>query len=147
GWSLLGQSDDDLVAAARRVAARVLVQQHDPELPRSERIAVGTPGLAELLVHVVDGPPVVARVQTPSDEILGDVELAISAAALLGLRPTDLQAALEHYVPTSTRMEIWRSPNGVTLVRDVATPDPMAVSSALRAARRLVGRDGRLYVL
>jgi alanine racemase len=146
GWVLLGQADDDLVAAARRVAGRVVVQQHDDGAPRSDRVS-RAPGVAELHVHVGDGPPVVARVQTLSDEILGDVELAISAAALLGVGPADLQAALEHYVPTATRMEIWRSPGGVVLVRDVATPDPMAVASALRAARRLVAGDGRLYVL
>ncbi len=85
--------------------------------------------------------------QTPSDEILGDVELAVSAASMLGIGAADLRAALEHYVPTSTRMEIWRSPSGVTLVRDVATPDPMAVGSAVRAARRLVARGGHLSVL
>lgn len=145
GWVLLGEGDDDLVARAA-AAGQALVQGRSPGLP-SYRPAVHGPDGARFGVTFPTGESALATVKTVSDEILGDVELAISAATLLGARPYDITAALHDYTPTATRMEIWRSPVGVTLVRDVATPDPMAVSSAVRTARRLAGRTGRTVVV
>lgn len=145
GWALLGDDDDDLAQAA---AARgpVFVQGRSPALP-SYRLPVHGPDGARFGVTFPGGEGALATVRTVSDEILADVQLAISAACLLGAEPYDVTAALHEYAPTATRTEIWRSPSGITLVRDVATPDPMAVASALRTARRLGRGEGRTIVV
>jgi alanine racemase len=146
GSVLLGECDTDLRAAADAVAERVEVHGLSPELPRFGRRRRG-PGVADVDISFPDEETAVLAVHTPSDEILNDVELAISAAWLLGVDSQGIVAGLADYTPTSTRMEIWRSPTGVTFVRDIATPDPMAVSSALRAAKRLTRDGGRTVVV
>ena len=143
---LLGQPDDDLVGAARSVAAATRIHGVSPDLPVFTRTR-REPGAADVKIAFPNGPRVVITVHTPSDEILSDVELAVSAAWLLGVDAGSVGAALEDYTPTSTRMEIWRSPTGVTLVRDVATPDPIAVGSAVRAAKRLTSDGGRTVLV
>ena len=145
GWVLLGEGDEDLVGRAKAVG-RALVQGRSPGLP-SYRPPLHGPDGARFGVTFPGGESALAAVKTISDEILSDVELAISAATLLGTRPYDITAALQDYTPTATRMEIWRSPVGVTMVRDVASPDPMAVSSAVRTARRLAASGGRTVVV
>lgn len=150
GWILLGQDDDDLQAAAALLpgARTVHVQGASGALPGFTRLTQH-PGPAEIEITYPgsSGPVDGVSVQTPSDEILGDVELAVSAAWLLGIDADAIGDALRDYTPTSTRMEIWRSPSGVTLVRDVATPDPIAVSSAVRTAQRLTKQGGRTIVV
>lgn len=146
GWLLLGETDEDLVAAAGAVALNCRVQGAEPGLPIFRRTPAG-PGGANLNITFPAGDIATVRVRTPSEEILSDVELAVSAATLLGVDSRRVVDTLNEYTPTATRMEIWRSPSGVTLVRDIATPDPMAVTSALRAAKRLTSHGGRTVVV
>lgn len=147
GWLLLGDSDPWLDAIAAETSA-------------CRRVARGAGDSVPVFAHprhardglVVDasfpgGATATVNVRTPSEEILADVELAVGAAWLLGAGSESLIKAVENYAPTSTRMEIWRAPSGVTLVRDIATPDPIAVGSALRTARGLAGPDGRVAMV
>lgn len=146
-WLLLGESDEEIASACASVAAdaRLVVRDGDA-LPRFGAPRHGRDGLT-VDVRFADGRSGSLAVRTPSEEILEDVELAIDAASLLGLDSAALLRAAEGYVPTATRMEIWRSPAGVTLVRDVATPDPIAVGSGIRAARRAAAPGGRTVVV
>ncbi|HEX4109988.1 MAG TPA: alanine racemase [Solirubrobacteraceae bacterium] len=148
GWLLLGEDD-------------VLDALGDDELPGCPRLVLGgagapLPGFGTprydrvgLVVQArfPDGRSGRVCVHTPSEEILADVELAAGAAWLLGLGSEALLQAAHDYAPTSTRMEVWRSPGGITLIRDVATPDPIAVGSAIRAAKRVAGGRGRTVVV
>jgi len=143
---LLGQDDAEVAAVASAVAAAVRVHGRSPDLPRFER-SRREPATARVKVVFPDGAAESITVHTPSDEILDDVELAVSAAWLLGAPAESIATALEDYTPTSTRMEIWRSPTGVTLVRDVATPDPIAVRSAVRTAQRLTSEGSRTVLV
>lgn len=147
GWALSGESTADIMEAAASYG-KAMAQHVSEGLPRFGPSAHGPDGARfEVSFPAPTHERVLATVRTASDEIVADVQLAVSAAWLLGARPAALAAGLQDYTPTATRMEIWRSPVGITLVRDVATPDPMAVGSALRTARRLAGRDGRTVVV
>ena len=145
GWLLLGQDDEDLVSAAQSVGP-TFVQHRSDGLP-TYGLAAHEPGEAPLEITFPTGERATANLHTPSDDILADLELAMSAAHLLGITAEQIRAALQDYTPTATRMEMWRSPSGVTLVRDVATPDPIAVGSAVRAARSLARHGGRTAVV
>ncbi len=149
GWLLLGDEDDELSRASRQFAIpRRLVRGDElrlPTFPRPRHVDEG------LLVDVrfPDAEQTVAplRVRTPSEEVLSDVELAMAAAWLLRVEVPSLLERADDYVPSATRMETWRSPSGVTLIRDVATPDPIALGAGVRAARRAAARSGRTVVV
>jgi alanine racemase len=145
-WILLGQGDEDVVRAAQDTGAVTHVHGRSPELPRFGPPVHGTRGV-RVEVAFPGGPRADVSLRTPSDEILADLELAASAASLLGADPQVVLDALADHTPASTRTEIWRSPGGVVLVRDVATPDPLAVASAARTARRLTRAGGRSVVV
>src|SRR5262245_11170957 len=146
GWLLLGQDDPELWAAAASLRCRRITQGASPELPRfgdpvrdpaTTMFEVAFPGREQASVSIL----------TPSDALVADVQLAISAAWLAGVDASLILDAVLDYKPISTRLEIWRSPSGVTLMRDVATPDPMAVSSAVRTAKRLTRPGGRMAIV
>jgi Alr-MurF fusion protein len=142
GWVMIGHDDDELARASGSVlAGERMVMNRSAALPRFSAPRRQSAGL----VVDVDFPDGTARgvcVRTQSEEILSDVELAISAAWRLGGDAGTLLSAVDEYAPTATRLEIWRSPRGTTLIRDVATPDPIAVGSAIRTARRVVSDTG-----
>src|SRR6202034_3946348 len=83
------------------------------------------------------------RVRTRSAEIVEDVMLAVGAASLLGVPEDAIAESLRDYAPPPTRLEVWRSPAGVTLVNDLVSADPLSVRAALRTASELAPRGGR----
>ena len=94
-----------------------------------------------------DGAEGRVSIQTPFEEILSDVELAFAASWLLGVKSDTALQAMSDYLPTATRMEVWQSPEGLTVVRDVATENAVSLAVALRVSRRLVGPSARFSVV
>ncbi|MGI5246773.1 alanine racemase [Dactylosporangium sp. CA-139066] len=142
GWLLMGEP---LPLAERLTRARVVVAG-DAELPRltrvrhverSSAVRAALPGAEEADLLVA----------TPSPEVLHDLELAMGAATLLGMGAEALLAAAAEYTPPSTRMQMWRRPDGATVVGELANTDPLALSSALRTARSLMGAHGRTLMI
>jgi Alr-MurF fusion protein len=147
GWLLLGERDERIAAiAAGTSPGRLLTRGEIGTLPAFVESRYANDGLV-VDASFPDGTSGTLSVRTPSEEILADIELAMGAAWLLGADASSLRAAANDYKPTSTRMEIWRSPSGVTLIRDVATPDPIAVGAGIRAAKRIAGTQGRTVVV
>ncbi len=144
-WLLLGEESPELASVAVGDARR-LVSGSDPDLPAFGP-ATRLPGGLGTDVTFPDGTSGSVFVPTPSDAVLADVRNAISAAWLLGVGPAELLEAASSYLPTSSRTEIWRSPAGVTVVREVASPDPIAIRSAVRAAARLAAPGRRTAVV
>jgi alanine racemase len=146
-WLLIGQLDEEISRVAAEISpCRKYTRGDRSMLPVMNEPRYEREGLT-VETHFPDGRSGRVNVQTPSEEILADVELAIDAAWLLGVESTALLSAAHAYKPTSTRMEMWRSPTGTTLIRDIATPDPIAVGSAIRAAKRVAGGAGRTVVV
>ncbi|MDT3438517.1 alanine racemase [Pseudofrankia sp. BMG5.37] len=147
GSVLLGADDAELRGWAEASAGvPVVVAGESPELPRLSQPTHVRQGLL-VTATLPDGLSRDLVVPTPSREVLGDIGLAMSAATLLGAEPRSLLDTFADYTPTSTRMEMWRRADGATVVGDVATIDPLALSSAIRTARTLLGATGRLFVL
>lgn len=144
-WLLVGEDAPELAAAAPGPARRLLTDA-SADLPRFEPPVRLADGLGAA-VRFPDGTAGSILARTPSDAVLQDVRTAVSAAWLLGVGAPALLEAAAAYVPTSTRLEIWRSPGGVTVVRDVATPDPIALRAAVRAAAGLAGPGQRCAVV
>jgi len=145
-WLVVGDPRPEVRGVAENLAIRRYYRGDATEIPaftilesdpRSTQVRVSFPGAAE-------GDVVI---QTPFEEILKDVEVALAASWLLGVEPGTALKALIDYVPTETRMEVWQSPEGWTVVRDVATTDAGALGTALQVSRRLARRSSRFSVV
>ena len=91
-------------------------------LPRGTELTLAFPGEAtprRLVVHTRSAP------------LVDDLLLAITAATRLGVEPDALLLALRDHSFGPTRMETWRTPDGVTIVNDTASSDPLSVQAAL----------------
>lgn len=90
-----------------------------------------TTSTGTLLTVELPGETVRLPVRTRSAPLLDDLLLAITVATRLGVSPADISAALQDYSFGPTRMETWRTPDGVTIVNDAASADPLSVQAAL----------------
>lgn len=144
GWVLLPAEVPSLEELAGELPGRVLrVGGGDGELPRLAATARGRDGL-EAVLEMPSGERFEVPTRTPSPEILTDLEIAASAASLLGVPGPEIAAALSGYAPPHTRMEIWRSAHRrITLVNDACSSDPVSVEAALRALDNLESGTGR----
>jgi alanine racemase len=146
GWLVVGDPQPVVRGVAEDLAVRSYYRGDSAVMPaftilesdpRSTLALVSFPGAAD--GHVV--------IQTPFEEILMDVEVALAASWLLGVEPGTALQALTDYVPTETRMEVWQSPEGWTVVRDVATTDAVTLGTALQVSRRLARQSSRFSVV
>nr|BFE63912.1 bifunctional UDP-N-acetylmuramoyl-tripeptide:D-alanyl-D-alanine ligase/alanine racemase [Dactylosporangium thailandense] len=146
GWLLMGEEDASVHDMARQISKARLLPAGDPALPRLTRLRhVERSSLVRAALP--GGTEEDLLVATPSPEVLSDLELAMGAATLLGIGPADLLTAVADYTPPSTRMQMWRRPDGATVVGELANTDPLALSSALRTARSLMGAQGRTLMI
>jgi alanine racemase len=148
GWLLLPDSDRLGKAAdeeAARLPCRLVRFPGDPALPRLvARHPDGGEGLSERLdIRFPSGSHHELRVRSRSVEIVEDVLMAIGAAHLLGVTEERIVESLRDYTPPPTRLEVWRSPSGVTLVNDLVSADPISVRAALRTTSELAAPGGR----
>ncbi|WP_432984316.1 alanine racemase [Dactylosporangium sp. CA-233914] len=146
GWLLMGEPDPEVHRLAAEITGARLLPAGDAALPRLTRLRhVERSSLVRAALP--GGTEEDLLVATPSPEVLSDLELAMGAATLLGIGPADLLAAVADYTPPLTRMQMWRRPDGATVVGELANTDPLALSSALRTARSLMGAQGRTLMI
>ena len=127
-WVLL--PNDPLL---RRFPLPCPVVHHQEEGPR---LLAQTPipnGLLLTLAFHGETVPLQIPVRTRSRPLVDDLLLAITAAVRLGVEPEAIVQALHDYSFGPTRMETWRTPEGVTIVNDTASSDPLSVQAALDA--------------
>ena len=90
--------------------------------------------------------PVQVPVRTRSAPLVEDLMIALTAALQLGVSPADLLEVLRDYSFGPTRMETWRTPEGITIVNDTASDDPISVQAALDTVAASPGSGRRLFV-
>ncbi len=99
-----------------------------------------------LTVRFPGGERLTLPILTPSLEVAVDVEIAVAAGYLLGAGPVEIEAALTDYQPSTTRMEIWRSPRGITLINDSCSADPLSVQAALSSLESFPAAGRHVFV-
>jgi len=143
GWVLLPQDEPAIAATIKELACTV----HTVGGPVNTTGFSMTPfSLAEdgqLLDLMAAGNSRTVKVKTRSPEIISDLWYAASAAFLLGATLDEIAGSLEGYVPTSTRMELWSSPQGIRIMNDSYSADPISVQAALRSAMLTAPESGR----
>jgi Alr-MurF fusion protein len=142
---LSNTSDEVLTDALKNVKCRILeIGNPDEDLPIVESRRA-TNSATQLIVQFPSGDRIGLNMNTPSLEIVSDVEIAICAAHLLGVNAAAVEASLADYAPGNTRMEIWKSPAGFTLINDSCSSDPISVSAALRSLASITTDKGRRF--
>jgi Alr-MurF fusion protein len=135
GWLLTPASDSFSKRAIEALDIKCRVyrfgQPGSDELPFIEKHQIIKDGAA-IQVRFPSGDTLKANILTPSREIISNIEIAICAAYLMKVEAQAMERALSDYVPGITRMEIWKSPLGVTLINDACSSDPISVLSSLR---------------
>ena len=82
-------------------------------------------------------------VRTRSGPLVQDLLIAITAAHQLGIDAEAIATALHDYSFGPTRMETWRTPEGITIINDTASSDPLSVQAALEAVAASPEKGGR----
>ena len=104
-------------------------------------------GLRLILAFAGEEEPRSVPVRTRSAPLVDDLLVAITAAARLGVEPAAIVQALHDYSFGPTRMETWRTPEGVTIVNDTASSDPLSVQAALDAVAAIPEATGKRMFL
>jgi len=136
GWVIL--PDDPLVEAVPLACQRLRAGETDPRELERRPCAVGT-----VLSLDFQGRIETLTVRTRSTPLLDDLVIAISAARRLGVGVEEVLAALADHHFGPTRLETWRTPEGLTIVNDTASDDPLSVQAALEAVAAAPSEGGR----
>ncbi len=147
GWLLVGDQQPVVQAMTKALAGGYARYLRDLMSVPVFSVAGSDPASTFVEILFPDGAGAPTSIQTPFEEILSDVELAFAASWLLGVKSDTALQAMSDFLPTATRMEVWQSPGGWTVVRDVATIDAVSLGVALRVSRRLVGSQARFSVV
>ena len=133
GWLLLPSHEPTVIPHAKQLRCAI------HHVGGAHQILSFTPlSLTEhgqlLELRARESAPRNVHVSTRSAEIIRDLHAAVIAAYLFGVSLDEIAAALEGYIPTATRMELWSSPGGIRLINDAYSSDPISVHAALRSA-------------
>jgi alanine racemase len=147
GWLLIPANDPVAENAAKQVACRIYrFGVPSDEIPYIEHHEVKTDGM-QLHLRFPDGQTIELSILTPSLEIASDIEIAICAAWLFGVKAEVIRNSLSRYAPGTTRMEVWKSPAGFTLINDSCSSDPISVKAALNTLASMNQNKGkRIFV-
>ncbi|HWO00246.1 MAG TPA: alanine racemase [Blastocatellia bacterium] len=143
GWLLVPKEESILTKALESLECRIYrFGLPSEDLPYIENRRVTNNGI-QLIIRFPSDDRISLTVNTPSLEIVSDVEMAVCASYLLGVKPEAVQDALSEYAPGNTRMEIWKSPIGFTLINDSCSSDPLSVRAALKSLGAIKAERGR----
>jgi alanine racemase len=142
GWLLLPSGEPTLDGPAKRIKCTIHRIGDKNEVFSLRPVSLSAEGQVLELSIASQGTRSVT-VKTRSPEIISDLHFAATAAHLLGVPLEEIAAALENYAPTSTRMELWSSPQGIRIINDGYSSDPISVHAALRSATLGAARSGR----
>ncbi len=71
-------------------------------------------------------------IKTRYSYFLNLLNMAVKAAWLLGLSQENIVSVLKSYQPQPTRVEMWKTPVGSTLINDIYCSDPQSIDHALK---------------
>jgi alanine racemase len=142
GWLLLPSHEPVLDAPAKKIECTIHRIGGQDQLLSLKPVSLSADGqVLELSVSSQGNRSVTVKTRSP--EIITDLHFAATAAHLLGVPLEEIAAAMENYAPTSTRMELWSSPQGIRIINDGYSSDPLSVHAALRSATLGASRSGR----
>jgi Alr-MurF fusion protein len=143
GWVLLPYNEPLITRLAQKLRCKVRwAGGGDEQILSLETLSPVENGLL-LGLRTSSGESAEVRARTRSPGIVCDLHLAASAAYLLGVSLEGIAAALEDYRPSPTRIELWTTPEGIRIVNDAYSADPISVQAALRSAASAAQISGK----
>jgi Alr-MurF fusion protein len=142
GWLLLPASEPVLDGPSQGIACPIHRVGGGQQVLALTPVSLSEEGQLLELSEPSQGKHLVT-VKTRSPEIIADLHFAACAARLLGVGLDEIASGLDGYAPTATRMELWSSPQGIRIINDGYSSDPISVHAALRAATLGASRGGR----
>jgi alanine racemase len=142
GWLLVPAAEAAIADSLREVSCPVYQLGKSSELPALAP-GVFTEDGQVLELRLNSGEVRTVKVKTRSAEIITDLHIASCAAHLLGAGLDEIAAGLDGYTPPPTRVELWSSPQGIRLINDGYSADPISVQAALRSAALSSAGSGR----
>ncbi|MCX5947364.1 MAG: alanine racemase [Cyanobacteria bacterium] len=139
GWLIAPA--DPLVEAIPVPCRRLHTGRGDPRL-----IGQKPHGAGLMLSLEIGGERLRLPVRTRSAPLVEDLLIAMTAGLQLGVSVDDIVAVLQDYSFGPTRMETWRTPDGITIVNDGASDDPISVQVALETVSANADKGRRLFV-
>jgi alanine racemase len=139
GWVIA--PDDPLVNALPLPCPRIHPGSGPPRL-----LGQRPQGSGMLLQLDLGGSQAQVAVRTRSQPLIEDLVIAMTAAQRLGVPAEEMVAVLQDYTFGPTRMETWRTPEGITIVNDTASDDPLSVQTALATVASSPEGGRRLFV-
>ncbi|MBD0371675.1 MAG: alanine racemase [Pyrinomonadaceae bacterium] len=135
GWLLLPPADPVIEEAIKplKLDCDIYHFGHPQrgKLPYIRRVKTTKQG-ASLTVQFPKKEVSEISIKTFSREVITNIEIAICAGYLLGAGTEEVERAFHDYTPGITRMEVWQSPTGITLINDACSSDPISVMSSLQ---------------
>ncbi|MBU1244418.1 alanine racemase, partial [Myxococcota bacterium] len=132
GWVLVPRNEPLLTPFLGALRCRVIEFGGDSDqIPYFSEMHP-SPGGLSVRACFPDGTTYPVLLPTPSRELAMDLEAAAAAAYLLGVPPAEIARRIGGIGLGQTRMEIWHSPFGTTLINDACSADPISVEAALR---------------
>jgi Alr-MurF fusion protein len=135
GWVLLPADEPTLDESIKKLECR-MYRVGPASTPDTQPLLMTPAGLSaegQLFRLSTAGAEQTVHLKTRSPEIVSDLHFAATAALLLGVSLAEIASTLDAYSPTATRMEMWSSPQGVRIINDGYSSDPISVQAALRA--------------
>ncbi|MFZ0409755.1 MAG: alanine racemase [Cyanobium sp.] len=139
GWLIAPA--DPLIEAISLPCRRLRAGHGEPRLLEQKPQGAGL-----VLSLDVGGERVRLPVRTRSAPLVEDLLIAMTAGLQLGISVDDIVAVLQDYSFGPTRMETWRTPDGITIVNDSASDDPISVQVALETVSASAETGRRLFV-
>jgi alanine racemase len=139
GWVIA--PDDPLVNAQPLPCRRIHPGSTPPRL-----LGQSPRGGGLLLSLDLGGRRAELAVRTRSQPLVDDLLIAMTAAHHLGVPGEEMAEVLQDYAFGPTRMETWRTPEGITIVNDTASDDPLSVQTALATVASSPEGGRRLFV-
>jgi alanine racemase len=142
GWVLLPANEPAIEEYARQLRCPVYMVGAGNQVLSFTQVSLTEDGQVLEVSVPLQGRREV-RVKTRSPEIITDLHFAASSACLLGANLDEIASGLEGYLPNPTRIELWSSPEGIRIINDGYSSDPISVHAALRSATLGTSQTGR----
>ncbi|MEZ5972587.1 MAG: alanine racemase [Hyphomonadaceae bacterium] len=142
GWVVLPNAEHLLDEAIQKLRCQVFYVG-----AKDQVLALHAANVGEACeVRLSDGEKTaVARIAARAPYIVSNLHAAATAAYLLGATLDDIAEAIDGYVPPATRLEIWSSPDGIRIINDAHSSDPLSARAALGAAALGAPEGGRKF--
>ena len=146
GWCLLPKDPLSEPYLAKLKAKVYFWNEYNPKLPQASFSSKLPSKTMPYQVTFPDNIHFQGTISHGFIYVLDLINIAIKAAWLLGVPSKTICETLKTYSPEPLRIEIWRSPTGLTFINEPYCSDPLSVSRALKSLSRFASLSRKVLI-